>query len=450
MNATSTTRAALALAAALTAAGGAHAGPTPLVGIGDSLGEGVQSANAFAASQPNSYLNRVATQMGVPFAQPLMSTSPLASVFYDAGRARLSPGTEPVDLAVSGATTLDVLAATASAGPPTTEADLVLAPYVGESQVDIAQALSPRTVLAWVGNDDLISEVLNFDTLGSQDGVTPLPVFTAAYQALVARLAATGAQVVLANIPDLTQIGYLFDNDDLTKYTGIDYGLPAGTVTTLPTMLLLKLGVFDAGILADPDFVLDASQLAAIRTQVQAYNAVIAAAGAAAGYPVVDAFSEFDNLAAHPITIDGVAITTHYNGGAFSLDGVHPSDTGYAVFANAFIRAANGAYGLGIPAISPAALAAIAAADPFVDFGGHGVVRGRPFTGLLESLAPFLGLSGGEGAPTATIGAAEFMRRYHAARGEDPSLPFTRADVVAAVRVLVGAGRAPARAPQSR
>ena len=60
------------------AAASALAQGPPLIGIGDSLGEGVQSANSFRLSQPNSYLNRIATQMGVPFAQPLLMTSPKA------------------------------------------------------------------------------------------------------------------------------------------------------------------------------------------------------------------------------------------------------------------------------------------------------------------------------------------------------------------------------------
>jgi len=90
-------RRAVALGAFL-AVNGALAQSPPLIGIGDSLGEGVQSANAFAESQPNSYLNRIAHQMQVPLAQPLLSTSPFASVFYDSGRSRLSPGTAPADL----------------------------------------------------------------------------------------------------------------------------------------------------------------------------------------------------------------------------------------------------------------------------------------------------------------------------------------------------------------
>jgi phospholipase/lecithinase/hemolysin len=406
--------------------------------MGDSLGEGVQSANAFQESQPNTYLNRVATQMGVPFAQPLLSTSIFASIFTDSGRSRISLTTDPADLAVSGATTDNVLTATASTGTPSTEADLVLPPYYGMSQIQIVEQVKPKMVLAWVGNDDLISEILSFDALGSQSGVTPLATFTSEYQELVSRLKATGAKVVMSNVPDLTKMAYLFDNNDLTRYTGTNYNLPSGTVTSFPTMLLLELGVFDGSILQNPDYVLTSSQLTAIQQQIQQYNQVISETATAAGFPVVNAYAILDNFIANPITIEGITITTHYNGGAFSLDGVHPSDTGHAIFANAFIAAANKAYGLSIPAISNSELVSIFNADPFIDFGGNGVVAGRPGTGLLETLGPLLGLSGGKAGPVRKPTAAEFMRQYYRAKGQNPSQAFTKQDVIKAVKEIAG------------
>jgi hypothetical protein len=424
--------------AATLAASAAPAQPPALVGIGDSLGEGVQSANAFQDSQPNCYLNRLAQQMAVPFTQPLLSTSLFASVSSDSGRSRLSPDTGPVDLAVSGATTENVLTATASTGTPSTEADLVLPPYFGMSQMQIVEQLTPGMVIAWVGNDDLISEILSFDAMGSQSGVTPLATFTSEYQELVSRLKATGAKVVMANVPDLTKIAFLFDNDDLTRYTGTNYHLPSGHVTSFVTMLLLELGVFDASILKDPNYVLTPAQLTAIQLQIQQYNRVIEATATAAGFPVVNAYSVFDNLIEHPITIEGITITTHYNGGAFSLDGVHPSDTGHAIFANVFIAAANQAYGLSIPAISTGELVQIFNADPFVDFSASGIVAGRPFTGLLDTLGPFLGLSGSKLGPAIKPTAAEFMRRYYSATGQDPSQRFSNQDVINAVKDMLG------------
>ncbi len=406
---------------------------TPLLGIGDSLGEGVQSANAFAESQPNTYLNRFAQQMAVPFQQPLLSTSLFASIFNDNGRSRIDPTAIPADLAVSGATLDNVLNTTASTSP---EYDLVLPPYVGLSQIQIVEQVKPKMVIAWAGTDDLISEVLNFSTLNQPDP-TPLPTFTSEYQELISRLSATGAQVVVGTIPDLTKIAYLVDNTTLTRYTGTNYNLPAGTLTTLPTMLLLDLGVFGPDILQNPGYILTPTELTALQTQIQTYNQVIRTTAAAAGFPVVDASAIIDDLVSNPITIEGVTITTSFNGGGFSLDGVHPSDTGHAVFANAFIKAANAGYNLNIPVIPLSGLVTIFNNDPFVDFKGTGVVPGRPFTGLLETLAPFFGLSG-SGILAKPVSADAFMREYRQAKGVNQNTPWTKSDVIAAVTDMFG------------
>ena len=421
---------------------------TPLLAIGDSLGEGVQSANSFSESQPNAYANLFANQMGVPFQQPLLSTSLTAYIFSDAGRSRIDPAAIPADLAVSGAATNNVLTTVANA-VPTTEYDLVLPPYFGMSQIQIVEQVKPKLVVAWVGNDDLTPLVLNYSTLNTNTP-TPLPMFTAQYQELVARLKATGAQVVMANVPDLTEIGYLFNNADLTKYTGTNYNLPAGYLTTLPVMLMLKLGVVGPAILQNPGYVLDPAGVLRISNYVQTYNQVIEQTAAAAGFPVVDAYSILNAFISHPITIEGITINTHYNGGAFSLDGVHPSDFGHALFANAFIKAANQAYGLNIPVISHGGLLTIFNSDPFIDFGGRGRVPGRPFTGLLETLGPFLGLSGGPGPKgtarvqeiaSAPVNASTFMRRVYAARGMDPGTSWTNQDVINAINEMLGIPR---------
>ena len=183
---------------------------------------------------------------------------------------------------------------------------------------------------------------------------------------------------------------------------------------------------------------LSPAQLTAIEQQIQQYNEVISATAKAAGFPVVDAYAVFEDIIKNPITIEGVTIGTHYNQGAFSLDGVHPSDTGHAVFADAFIRAANQGYGLSIPLLSSAQIVQIFNADPFIDFGGKGVVKGRPFSGLLDTLGPFLGLSGGKGGPSSKVTAAEFMHQYYLATGQNPDRSFTSQDVISAVENTVG------------
>jgi hypothetical protein len=56
-------------------------------------------------------------------------------------------------------------------------------------------------------------------------------------------------------------------------------------------------------------------------------------------------------------------LTTDYLGGVFSLDGIHPSRTGHALIANAFIEAINTRFGEAIPAVD---VARIAVRDPLV------------------------------------------------------------------------------------
>ena len=48
----------------------------------------------------------------------------------------------------------------------------------------------------------------------------------------------------------------------------------------------------------------------------------------------------------------GRVITTDMLGGVFTLDGIHPTNTGHAVISNAFITALNWRYGAGIPWVS--------------------------------------------------------------------------------------------------
>jgi phospholipase/lecithinase/hemolysin len=407
----------------------------PFIGMGDSLGEGVQSGNASWYTQPTSYLARFAHQMNVPFQLPLLRTSPIAFIGVPNGRSRLNAAAVPDNLAVSGAKLDDILHATA-ATTPTTETDFVLAPFYGLSQIEIVEQRRPAFVICWGGTDDLIREVLSFDHLDTATG-TPLPLFTTEYTELLSRLKATGANVVVGNIPDLTKIAFLFDNDDLTRYTGIDYHLPAGSYTTLATMILLKLGVYDASVLQSPAYVLSPSRITALQQQIQQYNAVIESVAASYQFPVVDAYALLDSFAAQPVTIAGVTLTNHFNGGYFSLDGVHPSNFASAILANVFISAANSAYSMNIPPISNVSVLATLLADPFVDLNGDGVVRGRPYTGLLETLGPSLGISGNLGKSQAA-GKAEFMRLYREAKGLDPSGAWTNADVIRAVAYALG------------
>ena len=55
-------------------------------------------------------------------------------------------------------------------------------------------------------------------------------------------------------------------------------------------------------------------------------------------------------------------------GGLFSLDGIHPTNTGYAIIANEFIKAMNRSLAAGIP---PVSVEQVSKTDPLIFPDGH-------------------------------------------------------------------------------
>jgi hypothetical protein len=159
-------------------------------------------------------------------------------------------------------------------------------------------------------------------------------------------------------------------------------------------MVLLQLGIQDAAILQDPNWVLDATEIVDIRSHLDSINQIIADEAAAVGAPVVDVNSIFNDIVANPPTIGGFTVTRQYTGGLFSMDGFHPSNTGQALIAQAFIEKMNDAWMLNIPNLTEADLARVVANDPFVDRDGDGQLRGRFGAGLFETVFFLLGYTG--------------------------------------------------------
>lgn len=365
------------------------------VGLGDSIGEGVQSADANAATQGFSYLNLMAWRMGATFPLPLIQTNPFGAAGSTDGRSRLDLSVRGLNLAVSGADAFSILydradAATASAID--SETDLVLFPRIG-SQIEVAEALRPEYVACWIGSNDALGAVLAFDHLDASQ-LTPVAAFAADFTQLADRLAAMGGKVVVATVPDVTAVGYTLTDRDLVRFLGSSYGLPDGSVTTVPAMMLVKLGLLPSSTFSDPNFVLDPIERQAISQRIGELNAVIVNVATARGMAIVDMHGIFDYLAAQPLNVGGVDVTTKFLGGLFSLDGVHPSNFGQALVAYFFIDALNRQYGAGIPQIDGDTLGALFLTDPFIDRDGDGRVVGRFGAGLLETVFGILGISG--------------------------------------------------------
>jgi lysophospholipase L1-like esterase len=103
------------------------------------------------------------------------------------------------------------------------------------------------------------------------------------------------------------------------------------------------------------EFVLIPSEIAAIDAARAAFNATIkAAADADANLIMVDSAAILQEIKDTGIDYGTGAINANYaTGGAFSLDGVHPTARGYAVMANAIIDAINAGFNARIPGVNP-------------------------------------------------------------------------------------------------
>ena len=100
-----------------------------------------------------------------------------------------------------------------------------------------------------------------------------------------------------------------------------------------------------------------------MRSTIQQYNQIIDGVAASVQAPVVDLYGLVNQLAAFGYEVNGNLLTTQYLGGLFSLDGVHPTNTGYALMANAFISVMNRDFHALIP---PIAVDQVAATDPLI------------------------------------------------------------------------------------
>lgn len=419
-----------------------------MIGLGDSIGEGVQSVDANLRTQPFSYLSLLAEQLGVDFPLPLIRSSPIGIVGDSRLRVRLNPSVESLNLSVVGADVDSLLNERADASCENdidTEIDLVLFPRMG-SQVEIAESLGASLMICWVGNNDVLSAVTSFDELDGT-GLTPTDEFEANFSEIAERLVAAGQNVVFANVGDVTSIGFLLDRQDLLRFLGSDFGLPEGEFTSAAAMLLIRLGLDGDSILNNPNFILDADEVQLIQERIEAFNNIISEAADNVGMPVVDVNNLLKELSTNPPDFSGIPISTRYLGGVFSLDGVHPSNIGHAIVANTFIKTINTHFNSNIPLISDDELGNIFNSDPHVDKDADGRVKGRPGAGLLETLGPTLAISGDYNDSIQTflplVDASlceQFIRNYLSLKGEGPEISsrWDKDDIIAAFKHIFG------------
>lgn len=100
----------------------------------------------------------------------------------------------------------------------------------------------------------------------------------------------------------------------------------------------------------EDQFVLTSDEQELITNAQVQYNATIEALADGNGLAFVDARAALQELASGGTAFNGGILTsTFVTGGAFSLDGVHPTPRGYALTANVIIDAINETYGSNVP-----------------------------------------------------------------------------------------------------
>ena len=379
--------------AAIQAAQAKNAGNfTTTVFLGDSLTAGYQSGSLLDTQQVHGWAPLVATQANFTIALPLIASPGAPSVLRlvsvgpppvivtttGATSGRDNFATQPTDLAVPGALLDDVLNTVPLVSPAAGQQQinqLVLGfPGLGYgqaySQATFAVKANPTTIFLWIGNND----ALIADLTGTPISMTSVTNFTAQYQALLQVLTTqTSAHLIVANIPDVTAVPYLQPAAGILAQYSAGTGLPtavlsgllgitAGDLVTPEGLseIPLILGGKQKGPISDAG-VLSAAEVVTVKAQVTAFNQVIAQQAQGAGATLVDINALFAQIASSGQTIGGVKGTAAFLGGFFSLDGIHPTNTGYAIVANKFIDTMNASFGTKIADVD---LVPVAAADP--------------------------------------------------------------------------------------
>jgi len=295
-------------------------------------------------------------------------------------------------------------------------------PFEGMSQVDEANLLDPDLVTLWIGNNDTL---LGAATAAAIDGVTvtPAAVFQDAYSRAMAQLVKDGRTIVVANVPDVTEIPFFTTVppvvvNPVTSEPVIVGGapvfvlgprttsacpnapcpVPPGTLVTIQALSLLHQGIgipqalggtglplpdgsFTPPSTLSPGVLLYPDEVELLVSRTAEYNAAIATIASARGAAVVDINSIFKQIQKDGIDIGGLHLSTDFlAGGIFSADGVHPTNIGYTVLADIFIQAINAATGSGIPRPDYSAVLFAPDVPAFTGTGSSSTNQGRRTT----------------------------------------------------------------------
>jgi lysophospholipase L1-like esterase len=209
------------------------------------------------------------------------------------------------------------------------------------SEVACAVQQHPNTIIVSLGANDALQTVL--------DGTAPTSpaTFQRSYELMVTALKSSGAKIVVSNVPDVTLAPILFTYAEFDATCG---SAPTGATANDYVVPNISSPAATSFSICTDYSVRSAALIQQARTAVESYNAAIARIAQRYGAVYVDINNVLSNIAKNDYFImtpsggPGTRLTTQYLGGIFSLDGVHPTNAGYAILANAYIAAMNKAF----------------------------------------------------------------------------------------------------------
>jgi lysophospholipase L1-like esterase len=289
-----------------------------------------------------------------------------------------------------------------------------------------AAALHPDLVTFWLGANDVLGFATKGGFLPPTYAPTPVGTSTTAstfaywiHQALdTLRKTLPSAKIVVGNIPDVSSVpffttvgpalkqkmaqlfalgGYLYFQKHVPSAGTLDSTQLSGTTDPLLTLAGMPYigtttgkwyidnsaypifgGVDTSQILGTrknpiPDpLVLDIIEQGQASSAISGFNSIIAHEAQAIGAALVDFNGFFNNVKANGLIAYGEEYTVDYIlGDIFSLDGVHPSNRGYGIVANEYIKVINSSFGMNIPLVDLNTLPKLAAP---LSKGGNGKI----------------------------------------------------------------------------
>ncbi len=216
----------------------------------------------------------------------------------------------------------------------------------------------------WLGVNDAMSWAKEGgDDVSGSSEQTDVNEFRLKYDTVLTIFKDMGAKGVCATIPDMTQTPFFttITLDLLLRDVWIKEGFDTTIIrkATRDDLILLTAkdylannGASSASNPLPHQVVLDKDEIVLTKNHTNALNAQIRASASAHGFYVVELSNFMGSLQAG-MTFDGIDLSTKYiEGGAFSLDGLHPNTKGYAVIANEFIKVINQSYGAELRLVS--------------------------------------------------------------------------------------------------